>query len=365
VTERVLSGFDVTLDDIILRSLALLGKKGLMVSPASSNSEGNPILRIVQTVYPPLALLAGMQLDLFTSLEEGPLTAEQIAVATGANSKKLKPLLYSLVAAGLLTVEGELFNNTDAVNRFLVRGSPYCMVDSHEVLSDLLKAVLKTAESIRTGLPQAKYDYSAMTKHKLEQFFRGEHSGAVAAGRDLVARFDFSSYRTLLDVGGGSGGLAITVTEAYPHIQATVVDLPTVTPITQNYVNEAGAEGRVQVVAADVLRDSLDGSYDIATLFSFIQILSSDDAQLVIKNVGRVVNPGGAIYIGGGGIIDNSRTSPPEKVGLNLVFINLYDAGQAYTEQEHRDWLAASGFENFERIVLSEGRSIITAQKPR
>ena len=42
-------------------------------------SAENPIEKIVTSVYPPFALLAGMQLDLFTALKEGPMNAEQIA----------------------------------------------------------------------------------------------------------------------------------------------------------------------------------------------------------------------------------------------------------------------------------------------
>ncbi len=335
-----------------------------MASPTPSSTEEHPIRKIAGAVYPAFAMLAGMQLDLFTRLKDGPMNAEQIADAIGVGSAKLKPLLYALVVAGLLTVEEELFANTEAANRFLVRGSPSCVVDEHELHSDLWNAALKTAESIRTGLPQAKHDYSAMSKDELQQFFRGEHPYAVAYGRDLVARYDFSSYRTLLDVGGGSGGLAIAVTETCPHIQATVVDLPTVTPITQHFVEEAGAEGRVQVVAADVVRDSLPGFYDVAVLSAFIQVLSPDDARRALKNVSKVVNPGGAIYITGFGIIDNSRTSPPEEARFNLVFINVYDEGQAYTEQEHRDWLAEAGFESVERVTLPAGGSIVTARKP-
>ena len=336
-----------------------------MVPATPSNADENTIERIAQSVYPPFAMLAGMQLDLFTPLKDGRMSAEQIADALGVGSAKLKPLLYALVAAGSLTVEGEFFGNTDAADRFLVRGCPSCMVDSHELYSLLWNAVLKTAESIRTGLPQAKLDYSAMSKDELEEFFRGEHPDCLAYGRELVTRFDLSSCRTLLDVGGGSAGLSIAVTEACPHIQATVIELPTVTPITHRFIEEAGAGDRVQVIAADVLRDSLPGSYDVAVLSALIQILSPDDARIALKNVSRVVNPGGAIYIRGSGIIDNSRTSPPEKVGLNLVFINVYEEGQAYTEQEHRDWLAEAGFVSFERISLPEGNSIITARKPK
>lgn len=334
-----------------------------MASPTPSQHEENPIPGLTNAIYHSFALLAGMQLDLFTPLNDGPMSAEQLAAAIGVNPAKLKPLLYTLAVAGLLQAEGERFSNSAAAHRYLVRGSPLSMVDAHELLSDLWQATLKTAESIRTGVPQAEYDYAAMSKDELEQFFRGEHPYAIEYGRELVARFDFSSYRTLLDVGGGSGGLALAVTEACAHIQATVVDLPYVTPVTRRFIAEAGAEDRIQVVASDVLRDSLTGSYDVAVLSALIQLFSPEDARRTLKNVGQVVKPGGAIYITGAGIIDDSRLSPPDLVGFNLVFINVYHEGQAYTEQEHKDWLAEAGFGHVERHFLPDERSIIAARK--
>ena len=81
--------------------------------------------------------------------------------------------------------------------------------------------------------------------------------------------------------GGGSGGLAIAVTEACPHIRGTVVDLPSVTRITQRFIEEAGATDRVQVVAADAVSDSITGHYDVAVLRRHIIELSADQARRI------------------------------------------------------------------------------------
>jgi len=283
----------------------------------------------------------------------------------GVGSAKLRPLLYALVIAGLVNAEGDSFSNTDAANQYLVKGSSSCVVEIHELLSTMWHAALKTADSIRTGLPQAKINYSDMSQDELRQFFRGEHPYAIEYARDLLETYDFSSYSTLLDVGGGSGGLAIAVTEACPHIEATVVDLQTVTQVTQQYIDEAGAGNRVKVVTADMVRDSLPGPYDAAVMNAFIHVLSPDDACRAIKNVSQVMNPGGDIYIRGYGIIDNSRISPSKLVGFNLVYINVYDEGQAYTEQEYRNWLEEAGFDSFRRNILADGSSIITARKTK
>ena len=69
-----------------------------------------------------LAALAGMQLDLFTPLKDGPKTAEEIAQATGVGPARLRLLLYSLVAAELLAEQDGRFSNTREAEQFLVKG---------------------------------------------------------------------------------------------------------------------------------------------------------------------------------------------------------------------------------------------------
>ena len=329
----------------------------------TSPPEPKIVQRLVD-VYPSFALLAGMQLDLFTPLKAGPMRPKQIANAIGVDVAKLKPLLYALVAAELLTVEGDRFANTDEANHFLVRGSPAYMGGVHPLYADLWEAALQTAESIRTGQPQAKHDYTQMPREALETFYEGLHPGALTTGRTLVENYGLSSCQRLLDVGGGSGGVAIAVVKACPHIRATVADVSNVTPITQRFVTEAGVSDRVEVITANIVEAPLHGSFDAVVLKSFIQVLSPNDAQRALKNINATMAPGGVIYVLGIGILDNSRISPRAAAITNTIFINIYDEGQAYTEAEYHDWMTAAGFVDFKRDTLPDGLGIITAQKP-
>ena len=79
---------------------------------------------IAEPVYRATSVLAGMQLDLFTRLKDGPLSAGQVAATIGVQTTKLRPLLYALVVVGLLTVEDGLFANTAEADYYLVRGRP-------------------------------------------------------------------------------------------------------------------------------------------------------------------------------------------------------------------------------------------------
>jgi SAM-dependent methyltransferase len=318
--------------------------------------------KLARAVYPAFAMLAGMQLDLFTPLKDGPMSAGQLATNLGVDQGKLGPLLYALVVAGLLTVEEDLFSNTLETAHFLVRGSSAYMGGRHESMGETWNAVLKTAASVRTGSAQAKVDFSALSPEEVKTNRGRRHLDTIAAGRDLATRYDFSSYRTLLDVGGGSGGLAIAITEAHPDIRATVADLPNVVPVTQYFVEEAGATERVRAVGADILEGLATGPYDVAVLRNFIQVLSVSQARLAFRNINQAIKTDGSIYVLGS-IIDDSRVSPPETVASNLYFLNIYDGGQAYTEGEYRGWLTEAGFVDIKRVVLPGATSIITARK--
>ena len=322
------------------------------------------ITRLYQSVYSPFAMLAGMQLDLFTPLGDGPLPAEEVADTLGVQTTKLRPLLYALVVAGLLNVEDGLFGNTPEADEYLVRGKPSYLGGQHEATSVIWEAALKTAATISAGAPQAKFDFFSMSEEELGALLRGLHPGTMDVARNLMAHHDFTTFSSLLDVGGGSGGLAIALTESHPQLRATVVDLALVTPFTKRFIEEAKALDRVEIMTADVVRDGLSGSFDVAVASKFTQVLSPDEVRAALGNVANALEPGGVIHLFTQ-VLDDSRLSPEEAVSFNLVFLNVYDHGQAYTEQEYRGWLAEAGFVDFERVPLpSNPNSILTARKP-
>ena len=202
-----------------------------------------------------------------------------------------------------------------------------------------------------------------MTAQQLESYFRSIYNQTVASANNLLARYDFSSHRHLADVGGGSGGLAITIAKACPGLKATVIDQPNVIPFTQKFIEEAGANEEVVALAADAVEGTLSGSYDVAVLSALLPVLSPQHARLVVLNVGKVVKPNGMIYIVDGGILDDSRLSPEEALANNLGFINQFDEGEAHTEAERRAWLTEAGFQDIERVIVPNDTGIMTARK--
>ena len=59
---------------------------------SSDQSVPVPIQRLLD-VYPSFALLAGLRLEVFTCLKDGPLSAAQVAAALGVEPERLQVLL--------------------------------------------------------------------------------------------------------------------------------------------------------------------------------------------------------------------------------------------------------------------------------
>jgi SAM-dependent methyltransferase len=293
------------------------------------------------------ALLAGLKLDLFTALQDGPLTTAELAGVVQGDPRRLSGLLYFLVGTGLLTVADERFANTPEADRWLVRGRPGSFVESAGFWSELWHGHSQTDESIRAGHALANHDYTTMSPDELRVVYRSFDKWSRKEGEWLASTFDFATCQTLIDVGGGPGGLAVTLTERHPQIQATVADLPSVIPVTQRFLQEADAADRVRTAAIDLLTTPIPGSYDVAVLRNVVQLFTPENAGRLLRSVGTAVRPGGTIYVIGHAV-DDTRLGPMAGLSFNFVSISFYEDGQAYTEWEYRTWLEEAGFRDVE-----------------
>jgi hypothetical protein len=163
------------------------------------------VQQLRSAALPAFAVLAGVQLDVFTAINEGTQTVADLAATLRVHADKLQALLYALVRAGFLTVDAGRFANTPEAATFLVRGSPQYVGELVHTWPAFWNDVLHTAASIRTGTAQAEVDYARMAPEALEAHYQSFHPVSVATGRELATRYDFSATQHLLDVGAVRG----------------------------------------------------------------------------------------------------------------------------------------------------------------
>jgi len=314
----------------------------------------------LNSVYAANAMLAGMQLDLFSPLSQRPYTAAELATELEVDDDRLTRLLRALVQAGLLCQEGVHFTATAETAVYLNRHHPRYLTGAADFFGYVWQEIIPhTAATIRHGHSPVRHDFQQQPA-ETERMVRLLHPGAIAEGERLARHHDFSAYQTLLDVAGGSGGLAIALTAAYPQLQAIVLELPAVAWLTRQIIDEAGANDKVGVIEADFLNSQeIPGAYDVIVMKAFTQLFPPAGVRCALTRAYHLLSPGGALYIQAA-ILDDNRNSPAWTVQFDLVLLNLYEQGRAYTEGEYREWLTEAGFAQVQR----PDPSLIIAHRP-
>jgi hypothetical protein len=303
-----------------------------------------------------------MELDVFSHLAEGPLESTVLASALAVDEHRLVRLLYALTVCGLVERRDDGFANSAEAATYLDRNSPSYLGDLHRFWREIWSADLHTSESIRSGKPGAELDFDNAPDDDLLRMLRATHPNTLRAGRDLLKRYDFSNCKSIIDIGGGTGGLVATLCAAHSSVRGTLLELPRTTALARQILKETAGGERVTVEDGNILERPASGVHDVVIMRALIQTLAGADAARAIANAAASLSMGGHIYIIGAGILDNDRTSPRAAVFMNLTFLNLYRGGASYTEAEHTNWLAAAGCEFRERTPLHNG-SIICATK--
>jgi hypothetical protein len=146
----------------------------------------------------------------------------------------------------------------------------------------------------------------------------------------------------------------------------TASDLTQVIPVTRRFIEEAGVTDRVASCVADVVAAPPEVTYDATVLRNLAQVLSIDQAKAAVRHVAESLAPSGTIMIIGS-MLEDSRLSSTDLVGVNLLFLNIYDDGLIPTEGNYRSILAEASLSNIE-VRRGEGMPadnvLISARKP-
>ena len=109
--------------------------------------------------------------------------------------------------------------------------------------------------------------------------------GDVAAltARAIVAAYDFSSARVLVDVGGGRGALVFAILNAHPGLHGVLFDLPRVVDAAREELERSGIANRCEAVGGDLL-SSVPCGGDVYLLSRVIHDWDDEKSILILRN---------------------------------------------------------------------------------
>lgn len=320
--------------------------------------------KMAQAYWESAALMAAVELEIFTAIARGQDTIPAVAKTAGIGERNAERLLTALSAMTLLSRDGERFTNAADVERFLVKDSDRYAGPWILFTKPRWEAYGKMSERLRSTEVNKLGAYKEFTVEDARRYHGATYSIGMGAARLFSRQVDLTGRQTMLDLGGGSGAYSIVATKTYPGLKAIVLDLPPVVVVAREYIEANGASGRVSAIAGDFTESAFPKGVDVVVMASNLPQYEPDLIRLVVGKAFAALVPGGEMHLVGETLHDD-RNGPLSAAlwGLNE---GVYGStGVAHTESEVKGYLRDAGFTGVEVHPFVPGvLSRVAGRKP-
>ena len=340
----------------------------------SVTHDPSPILQTAFAFWSSKVLLTAVEMGLFTRLGDRRLTGAELGAELGLHPRGISDFFDALVAMKFLERQGDGFEgqyfNTPLGAMYLDQKSPRYVGGILEMLNArLFKFWHDLPEALRSGRPQNEIKHSQKPMFeelysdlpKLEQFM-GAMTGLSRINFEaFAAKFDFSPFKTLCDIGGATGLLSIEVARKHPHLKCISFDLPAVEPVARKCIAAAGLTDRVSTASGDFFKDPLPKA-DLLTMGMILHDWNLEKKLQLIHAAYEALPAGGAL-VAIEALIDDARRE--NVFGLLMSLNMLIEFGDAFdfTGADFREWCGKAGFKRFEVLHLAGPSSAAIAYK--
>jgi len=298
--------------------------------------------------------------NVFALLQEGA-TAQQVAQATGWNTRGTRILLDGLLSIGLVTKSQDLYKNTPEAAICLDPDGPAYQGHIIGHMKHLTRTWAHLTDAVRAGAGVIEDDGSR-SPEELRAFILGMKDISQFSARELLGAIDMSPYTRLLDLGAGPGTYAITFLQAHPHMRATLFDRPPVIDIAREEIAAAGLHDRVDYRTGDMLQSNIGQGYDLVLVSNIIHSFGDADNRALVRKIYDSMAPGGLLIIKDF-IVDNDRTGPAFGLMFALNMLVNTAQGDTYTFEEVAAWTREAGFNEGAPIDLTPQTRLWLARK--
>src|SRR5712691_4411713 len=344
------------------------------MSDTSAQYNPSQILQTAFAFWSSKVLLTAVEFGVFTRLGHRRVTGAELGGELGLHPRGIGDFFDALVAMKFLDREGDgpsaKYFNTPEGALYLDRNSPRYVGGILVMLNArLFKFWHDLPEALRTGKPQneIKHGQKGMFEELYEELPRLEQFMGAMTGLSRInfeafaAKFDFSKFKTLCDIGGATGLLCIETAKKNAHLHCVSFDLPPVEPIAKRHIAAAGLSERISTASGDFFKDPLPKA-DLITMGMILHDWNLEKKMHLIRSAYEALPAGGAL-VAIEALIDDARRE--NVFGLLMSLNMLIEFGDAfdYSGADFRQWCAEVGFKRFEVIHLAGASSAAVAYK--
>lgn len=306
------------------------------------------------------------KLQIADHLAHGFRTAAELARLTSCHEDSLYRALRALAGMGIFA-EGP-----DKCFRLTPRGE-YLRSD----VPGSLRVAAQIVTEDWTWLPWGALEHSVRTGETAFDSLFGEstwswfsanpEAGALfnqhmdvrtaADAEALLAAFDFSGIRTIVDVGGGQGSLLAAILRRQREASGTLVNLPhVIESVHRDRFHDLGK--RLQFAPGDFF-DSVPNGADLYILKDILHDWNDDRALQILETCQRAMRANSTLLV-----IEYVVCPPNLHCGGKIVDIQMMvrTGGRNRTQEEFRDLFGRSGFAGFQLLRSGTGPDLLAVR---
>jgi SAM-dependent methyltransferase len=298
-------------------------------------------------------LLTGIELKVFNYLCE-PTSAEDAAQAMHTHPHNTRVFLDGLAAIDLLQKRNCIYRNAPIAQTFLVEGSQTYLGHMLTFMASSDAPLENLTKLVKEG-PPPQPETSRFSEDTLAQaasmMANTERAGDAQQAVRIVSELpEFSSFQTMLDLGGGPGLIGMAIVEAHPTMKGVNFDLPPVVEVATAFIKEYGMGERMTVRGGDFNRDPIGEGYDLVVTCNSLQFAHTIDS--VTKKIYDALTPGG-VCVSLFGFGQTHERTKPESLVLGLLPMAFLGQETGFDQSYIADSMLRVGFKSVRSRIVT------------
>ena len=338
-----------------------------MNQPVNQPPVPEQILQIITNFWTSRAVYVFSKLGIPDLLGSGPKTADELASATKTHAPSLYRVLRALASTGFVSATADGRFAQTPLSEILVTDVPGSLrwFTISELGQEHYPAWGNLLHSVKTGEIAFDNFFGADVWKYFQQnpedaaIFNNSMSGMTAAtNEEILAVYDFSSFGTIVDIGGGHGGLITSILKANPKAKGILLDAPQVVEGARPKLEAAGLANRCEAVGGDFFK-AVPAGGDVYMMKWIIHDWNDELAITILKNVRNEIPRDGRVIIVDCVVPENNEPDFSKFFDLNMMVMT---GGKERTEKEFAQLLNAAGFKLRRVIPTKVPTSIVEAE---
>ena len=306
--------------------------------------------RLVSGYWHTQTIYVAAKLDIAGHLKDGPKPAQELAVATGTNSRAIYRLLRALASIGIFAEDQGRFSLTPLAE-CLLDPSTKAMATmrgefQYRAWGELLYCIQTGKSAFEKQHGKPIFDYfseNPETGKIFDQAMTGVHGRETGA---MLETYDFAGVKTLVDIGGGNGSVMTAILQKYPSMTGIIFDLPSVTQRTKANLAAASLDHRCTIESGSFFETVPSGA-DAYFMRHIIHDWDDEKSLTILRNCRKAMTKSAKLLVVEGIVPVGNEPSISKFFDLAMMVL---PGGMERTAEEYRRLFEAAGL-TLKRIV--------------